>query len=365
MVYTQAEISTALLASGRTWEFRYERLTSGGLIVGPVDVTDAKVTYAALADIKRGFSASLAPGSNFDFQSDRLRAWVRLLMPDDGWQEWPVGTFLLTTSDTARSVAAPRQVVPVTGYDLLQVLLEDCVTDRYVVAAATNYVTAVTTALTGAGFASNTIAATTKTLPAPMEWEPGTAKLKIVNDLLAAINYTTLSMDALGQPTAAPYVLPENAPVLWPYTLDTASLVRPGTISRLDLFNVPNVVVGIVSQPDRAPLRSVATNSDPASPLSTVRRGRSIVRVLDAQTVQDAADQATLDALVARYLAETAMQYESIDFATGIMPQHDDADVVTFDYGAGANRYRETAWEMELKVGGVMKHTARRTVIVA
>lgn len=365
MPYAQAEVVAALRASARTWDFRYERLDRNNALIGSIDVADAKVTHAALADkIKRTFAGSLTPDANFDYLSDRLRVYARLLMTDGAWNEWLLGTFLLASSSTARRASMPRQTVPVTGFDLLQVLEEDSVTDRYVVAAGTNYVTAITTVLTAAGFATNTVAATTLVTPAAVEWEPGTSRLKIVNDLLAAINYETLSMDPYGNPTANVYEAPDVANVLWAYALDSASLVRPGTMSELDLFNVPNVIVGYVSQPDRPTLRSVATNADPTNPLSTVRRGRNIVKVLDANDTRDVADQTTLDAKVARALAETTQQYETIEFATGLMPQHDDSDVVTFDYGAGVNRYRETGWEMELRAGGTMKHTARRVVLI-
>lgn len=365
MPYAQGEVVTALRAPSRTWGFRYERVAATGAVIGSVDVSDAKIKHAALADkIKRTFDGSLSPDANFDYLSDRLRAYVRLLMPDGQWNEWAMGTFLLTTAQTSRRATAPRQSQPVSGFDLLQVLEEDSVIDRYVVPAGTNYVTAIGTVLTSAGFATNTVAATSLVTPAAVEWEPGTSKLQIVNALLAAINYETLSMDPFGNPTAGPYETPDVANVLWAYALDSASLVRQGTSTVLDLFNVPNVFVGFVSQPDRPTLRSVITNSDPTSPLSTVRRGRSIVKVLDAQQTQDVADQATLDAKVARARDEATQQYESIEFSTGIMPMHDDSDVVTFDYGAGVNRYREVGWELELRAGGAMKHTARRVVLI-
>lgn len=365
MPYATNEIVAALRSSSREWDFRYERVSLGGSVIGSLDVTGAKITHAALADkIKRTFDGALTPDANFDYLTDRLRVYVRLRMLDGGWNEWAMGTFLLNTSKSARRASAPRSTIPVSGLDLLQILEEDSVLDRYVVAAGVNYGTAISTVLTSAGFATNTVTATTLLTPAAREWEPGTSKLRIVNDLLAAINYETLSMDPFGNPTAGPYEAPDVAPVLWAYALDTASLVRPGTVTALDLFSVPNVVVGFVSQPDRPTLRSVATNSSPTSPLSTVRRGRTIVKVLDSTAVQDVADQATLDAKVARALAETTQQYESIEFETGIMPLHNDADVVTFDYGEGALRYRETSWSLELRAGGVMTHTARRVVLV-
>lgn len=364
MAYSADEINAALRASSRTWSFRYDRLDNANVLLGPVELSGVRITHAALADkIKRNLTGALSPDAGFDYQSNRLRAYARLQMLDGGWNEWPLGTFLLTTEKTARRATVPRELVPVTGFDLLQVLVEDKVTDRYVVASGVNYVTAIGTVLASAGLADFTITSTALTLPAPLEWEPGTEKLKIVNDLLAAINYTPLSMTPLGKPTSSPYVAPDVAALLWSYALDTASLVRPGTMTTLDLFDVPNVIVGYVSQPDRPALRSVATNSDPTSALSTVRRGRNIVRILDSTIVANVADQTTLDAKVAQALAETSQQYETIEYATGLMPQHNDADVVTFDYGSGANRYRETGWDMELKAGGVMTHSARRVVI--
>lgn len=364
MPYEGGDIVAALLSSSRTWDFRYERLYLDGTSVGPMTLSNVKVSHNALADkIKRTCTASIRADSGFDFLSDRMRIFARLKMFDGDWQEWPLGTFLLTTSQQARGAAMPREARPVTGYDLLQVLVEDSMLDRYVVDTATNYVTAVNAVLVSAGFPTSQITPTSMTLPAPLEWEPSTSKIKIVNDLLAAINYTPLSMTPLGVPISAPYVEPSAADVLWSYTLNTASLVQPGTLVELDLFNVPNRIVGVVSEPDRPPLVAVATNSAPTSPLSTVRRGRTISSTL-TQTIQQAPDLVTLQAIVDRTLAATAQQYERIEFDTGLMPIHNDGDVVLFDDGSGALRYRETSWDMELKPGGTMKHSARRTVIL-
>lgn len=364
MPYAGDEIAAALAASSRTWDFRFERLAKDGSTYGAAELArgTTKITHAALADkIKRSITGALNPDQAFDFLSDRLRVFTRLQMLDGDWQEWPLGTFLLASNETPRGTRLARETRGFTGFDLLQVLVEDCVIDRYVVASGTAVITAAATVLTSAGFTTNALATSALTLPAAMEWEPGTSKLQIVNDLLATINYKPLSMTPYGVPIAGPYVDPAAADVLWSYTLDTASLVRPGTRVTLDLFSVPNVVVGVLSEPERAPLVATATNSNPASPLSTVRRGRSIVQLIDSQ---GAVDLTTLQAKVDRVLTEQGQQYESIVFDTGLMPFHDDGDVVLFDDGSGAVRYRETGWEMELRAGGVMRHNARRVVIL-
>lgn len=360
----------ALQASAKTWVFRYDVVNAAGAVLRTANVMSCSVENNDLAEIKRTCKIVMAPsplGDNaslvFNQLSERLQPYARLLKADGTYWEWPMGTFYLSSSSTRRVAPAGDRGIPFDGYDGLVVLKEDRVLDRYVVAAGTNYVTAIGTVLTSAGFVTLTgVVATAKTLPAAMEWEPGTSKGVIINDLLAAINYSSLSMSPSGLPTAAPYVDPDTATPVWDYTIDSNSVVVPGIDVALDLFDVPNVFVGIVSQPDRAPLRSVYTNSAGSSTTSTLNRGRSIVRVLTDE-VKDAVDQATLDALVIRFAKESAQQFETADFNTGMMPFHDTGDVSRLDYGNGLLKFRETQWSLDLKAGATMKHSMRRTVL--
>ena len=59
------------------------------------------------------------------------------------------------------------------------------------------------------------------------------------------------------------------------------------------MYGVPNVVIRYLDNPDGPPLRSIYKNDNPESIVSTVRRGRQIV---DVESVEDIADQDTLDA---------------------------------------------------------------------
>lgn len=361
MAYTSADIKAALASSVRRWSFRYDRVQPDGTTDAvPLLMSKVTLTHNNLADkVRRTLSGGLHPDATFDFSSDRVRPVARLLMADGGWQEWALGTFLLSGSTTTKGV--PRGTRPVQGYDLSQIVAEDAFTSRYVVAAGTNYVAAVNTILTGAGFPTSSVESTTKTLPAAMEWEIGTSKQTAINALLSAIDYTPLTMTPYGVPTAGPYVAPEASFVAWEYRLDSASVVKPGLTSTLDLFGVPNVFVGVVSQPERPPLVSTYTNSDPSSVLSTVSRGRSIVSIVDAG---DVVDQATLDAKVARVGQAASSQYETVSFAGGLMPFHDNDTVCLIDYGEGGALYREHQWSAALEAGGEMQHEFRRMVQV-
>lgn len=362
-----SNVVAALTATERRWSFRYERLDKDATtVLGELDVEACSVADNALADkSKRTCSVKLAPGEAFDQLDELFRPYVRLQLADSTWAEWLLGTFLLSTGGTRSASRAGDSGQSFSGYDRLLELDEDKSTVRWVEPAGANVVAAASLHLTNRGLLP-TITPSTKTLPAAMEWEPGTPILKIVNDLLTTIGYTTLSADEYGNPVAAPYVDPGSADVVWEYAVDPSSVILPGIDTNVDLFNVPNVFVAYVSEPDRPTLRSTYTNNNPASPTSTVNRGRSIVEVVQlSQSSGDAppVDQTTLDERVLRMAQEASQIYEDVEFSTGLMPFHTSGDVFTLDNGTtGAIRYREHTWEMELKAGGTMKHRMRRVV---
>jgi hypothetical protein len=147
------------------------------------------------------------------------------------------------------------------------------------------------------------------------------------------------------------------------YGAGVAGLVIPNVDQELDLFGVANAWSLAVSDPDRPALVSVYVNSDPGSPTSTVRRQRTIV---DFRTEEDAPDQATLNAKVARLAFEASQVYEALDFSTALMPIHSGNDVYRIVYPSLAvnTKYTEQTWSMELRAGAAMKHRARRVVTV-
>lgn len=361
---TATDILAALRARTgvRRWSFRYELLDSANTkLVDLTNVVSAKVEQNWLADIKRTAQFGLHETEYIDYLSDRIRPFVRLHLPPYGatdWVEWPQGVFLLSTP--TRSVNEVSNVHrDVAGYDLLQLLADDKVATRYVVTAGTAYTTAINALLPSAG----NVQSSALTAPTDIEWEPGTSKLAIVNDLLNTINYESLSVNEVGVFQVRAYQSPTERGPEYVYADDHEGLLLPQVEQTIDLFSIPNSWVRVVSQPDRAYIVSTYTNTDPGSLTSTVRRSRTIT---DFATVNDAADQATLDALVARLAFESSQVYEAIDFSTGIMPIHSGNDVYRITFGELAidDVYAEHKWSMELKAGVPMVHRARRVVSI-
>lgn len=363
--YTDAEVVDALTGryGTRTMSYRYDRLNSANTYVEPCDwVVAGSVANNALADIKRTAKFTVLDRGSINYGRDRIMPWARLAMPDGGFVEWPLGVFLLSTpSRGLDEVGVVSRDID--AYDQLVVLQQDKATDRYTVAAGTAYTAAIATLIASVGGITASIVPSALMLPAALEWEPGTTKLRILNDLLAAINYGSAWFDEAGRLICRPYQSPTERAIEYTYDDNTASVRRGRAEQTLDLFEIPNKWVGIVSEPDRPVLRSEYTNTNPASPTSTVSRGRTIPEIL---TELDAADQTTLDARVQRLAFEASQVYEGIKFDTAVMPFHSNADVLALKIPGLAvdAKYSEHTWAFDLEVGATMSHTVRRVVNV-
>jgi hypothetical protein len=363
--HSSAAVLAGLRAAtgSRRWSFRYDLLTSANVFVQALDcVLGCTIEQEWHADIKRSARFTIRDTGEINYLQDRIQPWARLHLPPwgaDDWVEWPLGVFgLVSPTRTADASAVVTREVD--GYDGLQTFADDRVDARYTVAAGTAYTTAVATLL---GSITTNITASAATLPVAREWDPGTPKLKIINELLAAVNYESLSFDEHGVAVVKPYTSPQYRPEEYVYADGADSIMLPEVEQTLDLFSVPNQWVLVVSDPDQAALTSTYTNSDPASPTSTVSRQRTIV---DFRTEQDAADQATLDAKAARLAFEASQVYEAIGFETGLMPIHSGNDVyrIRFSPLAVDAKYVELSWSVELRAGAAMSHRVRRAVSV-
>ena len=203
----------------------------------------------------------------------------------------------------------------------------------------------------------------TSKLPTAMEWEPGTSKLSIINDLLGAINYGSATYDEDGRFVGREYILPQNRTSQFRYATDSESVITGDVTQTVDLFGVPNTWILVVSDPDRPPISGTYTNDNPLSPTSTVSRGRTVV---DFRTEQNAPDQLTLDSKAQRLAFEASQVYEVIEFQTAIMPIHQNGDVydLIIDGILVDNKYSEHSWSMTLENGAAMSHKVRKVITV-
>ena len=303
--------------------------------------------------------------SEINYNTDRLKPWAGVVMLDGGTAWFPLGLFLLSTSPrVADETSSVYRTVE--AYDQTQVLIDDALTDRLTIPAGTNYITAISQQLTAAGIpaAFQNLSLTTKTLPQDRDWDIGTSRIQVINDLLDAINYFSLWFDENGVAQAIPYLAPTDAPSEYVYQDDQRNVILPGIEQTLETFGVPNVWVIYTSEPEGAILRAEVQNDRLTSPTSIPRRGRKIVRPPE---LVEAADQATLDAKANRLKIEASQVYEQVTLTTPGMPFHggnrDCYTLVYSDLGLSA-KYAETEWEFPLNANGEMTHRLKRVVYV-
>lgn len=352
--YSESEVFD-LLRSDRTVYYRYDLLSRNDIPIGNVTATGT-INCDATATIKRVASLNIKEANDIDFLNEKIKPYM-CLETSRGMLQFPLGVFLMS-SPSRTGGTSEREV---DCYDKTQILCDDKFTSRYRIPKGTNYVAAVGTILQSAGIVQYYIDASPLETAKDIEYAVGTRKIDAINQLLTAINYNELYVDALGQFHAERYKAPDVRLADCYYATDRKSIVMSGASEYMDAFSVPNTIVRYLEDADRPiPLISTAVNTDAKSALSTISRGRVIV---DAEPVDDIADQATLDAYTQRLLAESKL-YQQVIFKTANMPHHSVNDCLFLankDLNI-AGKYIETSWSMELVTGGIMTHTCMKAV---
>ena len=230
---------------------------------------------------------------------DLLSNRVRPVMVVEGLPEFPLGVYLVTASPEAWS--GTGRTFDLELHDKSTVLDQDAVEVTFTASAGVSVLSVVQAVIESAGERISVDGDDVRTLRSPLVFEAGTSKLRIVNDLLAALNYHSLWVDGLGSFRANPYVRPADRSIRYTVLNDVEgnrlrrelvdgaeSIYEPEWSRDIDLHGVPNKVVAVaVGSGDEAPLSASVSNTDPFSPFSVAARGRTIVRVVSGVEVPD------------------------------------------------------------------------------
>jgi hypothetical protein len=298
VVPVRALTTEDVLYGQRTTDYRWEVLSHAGgvdTLVGTLDgvvSTSARLKWNLYEAVKGEGSMRVADLAHT--QSGYLRigdlplasARLRPVRTIEGLPDEPLGVYLFSAAPEEWSNSG--RVFSVQMLDKNTVLDQDRVENTYAVSTSTPILQAVATVIASAGESITVDAAVTSTLRAPMVWPADTTKLQIVNDLLAALNYSALWVDGVGNYRATPYVVPARRSITYellnvPRELlyGEKSIYRDEWSRDRDLFDVPNKVITVeAGTGSGTPRTGVATNTDPASPFSYASRGRWIVQTI-------------------------------------------------------------------------------------
>lgn len=342
----------------RTIDFRYTLIRNGADYgsIKTFEGGEPTIRMSSSGDIKTSLSGSfLIPEKSYDLLSDQIRPEMII----DG-TVYHLGIFL--PASVAEIEDGPDRYLQVEAFDQGWQVQDSRLDNLLHIDAGISYTQAIEARLAEAGIALVSSTDSDAVLPEAREWNVGTSRLSIINELLAEINYNPLWFDAEGLAVLQPVSVPDAANIKHRIrSSDPGILLRSSVQKSVDIYRTPNVFIAVCSNPDKSGvMRAVAVNDNLQSPLSTIRRGRSISTVIQVQNIADATE---LQAFADRARNDSLITGEQIRITTGLLPGYGVDDVIGFDYGDSFAVAIDRAWTMNLRVGGEMQHTLERVVI--
>ena len=313
------------LTGNRSQRFTYELLNNREAPIGGLSgVTGGRIEWHANAAVKAGGKITVISGSRKEV--DWLNARVKIIMHIDGMGKYPLGVFI--PSAPAERWEDTHMSLDVELLDKCSILDNDYVLHTYALDKDTNVTDAVRTLITSTGEKAPAITDSDETLPKPMIWEPGTSKLKIINELLDAANFFSLRVDGDGAFRVHKRRLPKDRPVVHEFKDDLHSIYTPDFTYERDVYSIPNKVVLIApGDGDAEGMRAIATNENPKSPYSYQNRGRWII---DVTTGVEATSQEALQERAQARLTQLTSTHGTITITHAPLPWVDVNEVVRF-----------------------------------
>lgn len=357
--FTEEEIIKAL-HSNRVIKWEYMLLDKLNKKIGAVDVTDCSYSFDADAEIKGSarFTINENGYRNINFLSERIKPIFCLKMGDK-WVKWEQGIYLLNSPNRIEKDGNIYRNIE--AYDLSVILSEDRIDNRYFIPKGTQYITVIRDLIVSTGITDISVQDSVLELSIDKEYEIGTSKLEIINDLLLSINYNSVWFNKKGTCMLTKYVNGRSREYEYTYRTDHNSVLYYGAEETIDLFNIPNKFVRYVENPETDYLISTFINDNSSNKLSTTSRGRTIT---DIQSITDIADQETLDLYVRKVAEQASIVYGGIKFNTAIMPHHsfNDCLLIKNDTLGITEKVIETAWSIDASGNGTMSHNCRKVI---
>lgn len=306
------------------------------------------------AEIKMVLRAIAGYDGKIDYYRDTL---VPVLVFDS--IEYPCGEYFITTS--IFNSDGINSWFDITGFDLCYKAKRVKIEERVYFPSGTLYTMAIEQMLTLSGISSYIVNPSELTMATDREdWDLGTDRLTIINQLLKEINYNTLYMGMDGVIRATKHNNPVGENVTIHYGGNGARILVPGSRIEIDAFDHYNIFNYTCENPDLPMyLTATAENNHAQNPFSTINQGRVPVW----RKVDNVADQETLQAMADRECQESMVAYDSIEFETGVNPQHSVFDIVSINKKEYVGIVSEISWNMDFSVGGIMSHRGKKAVL--
>lgn len=139
--------------------------------------------------------------------------------------------------------------------------------------------------------------------------------LSFISDLTKKAKYE-IDLDDMGRIVFSPVQDLESLQPIWTYNDDNSSILYPEITVNHDIYGIPNVIEVIYSK-DAETLYAKAVNDDPASPVSTVSRGREILYRTTEVNISGTPDQAQIQEYAENLLKTLSSVEYTISYTHG------------------------------------------------
>lgn len=336
----------------RRVSYRYSAIRNGVEFAAMEAVETPEITAEASAEIKTAISGTFAVPPEVDWLTDTLRPYMVV----DG-EEYPLGEYVVTS--VINRYNGDHIYSDLEGYDLGVRVKNGTLDQRITIAAGKKYLDAIQEQLLACGIQRVIMDPAGDTIQEyRADWEIGESRLKVVNDLLAEINYRSLWFDTTGTARLTKYRQPSPDLATKTYAAGEMSVIKDDTTSSLDSYGAYNDWIAVVSNPDKSLMTARATNDNPVSALSVQRIGKRTAPIIRLDNIaSQVALQEYVDNVKFRGMAST----ETVTWTTANMP-HEVGETIILQHPHLQGVFEETGWTMRLEAGAEMQHTGKRVV---
>ena len=332
--------------------------------IGEALALNCTIKFDENAEVMRGIQFEMSEdtinmipiqnGAAFTF--DRFAQRVRPVLEYNG-VAYPLGVYMITT--TPESLSDTGSYMQCEGYDETMILKQAKTTNRLYYDTGVSYISIIEGLLTECGLTNVIADANTATITPAREYEPGKSYLEIINELLTEIDYMPVYADLNGNIHLHKRQNKQTADISYTDISDFR-IIKP--IKRTtDIYNLPNVITGVLSSPERSVQTYTAENTRLDSTISIPKRGYRVVQVVKLGNI---ANTATLQEYIDRLLLQAMQTTETIEFSTFAEGAHEYGTMISIDTNLVSGLYRETAYTIRIDRTARMTHTLERKVYV-
>ena len=329
------------------------------------DLIEGEVKFSSTSEVHMNFTARIQDITELEPYVDYVIPVLRLQYAGGSIVEEQVGHYIVVPAARTYSQSSTEGVVDGRGLEWLLTL--DEYSKGYSISAGNDFALEVRNCLRQANLNKFNIPNCGKTVPKKRTWDPGTKRLKVINDLLDSAGYHPLHMARDGRLTSFKIPNVAHAEPAVMYDTGTRSDIVGQVVETPDMENFANRMVVIAEDAERDTIRVIERNDNQASPVSIPRLGFTKTKTHTSKNLNNATDAREL---CKRMLERAARHLVKLEIETLPDPARNPFEVYTLrikqdnDQYIAFGNYACTGWTLGFSPAqGSMKHSVERLEI--